>query len=158
MGFGLNAALTVRFTNCFIEGDSLMVDEPAVESRGLTRRVVRWIVRRYYGQIEVSGGDRIPQTGPVLLCANHANSLVDPVLIGVAAHRPVRFRAKAPLFDHPLLGPPMSALGMIPVYRGSDEGSDIRKNFESLDVGAKVLVAGQAMGIFPEGKIGRAHV
>jgi 1-acyl-sn-glycerol-3-phosphate acyltransferase len=152
MGFGLNAALTVRFTNCFIEGDSLMVDEPAVESRGLTRRVVRWIVRRYYGQIEVSGGDRIPQTGPVLLCANHANSLVDPVLIGVAAHRPVRFMAKAPLFDHPLLGPPMSALGMIPVYRGSDEGSDIRKNFESLDVGAKVLVAGQAMGIFPEGK------
>jgi len=129
-----------------------MSDKSGVEPRGLTRRVVRWLVRRYYGGVEIVGGDRVPQTGPVLLCANHANSLVDPVLVGVAARRPVRFMAKAPLFEHPLLGPPMSALGMIPAYRGSDDSSNVRRNFESLDVGAKVLVEGHAMGIFPEGK------
>ena len=38
---------------------------------------------------EITDGDRIPQTGPVLLCANHANSLLDPVLVGIAARRPV---------------------------------------------------------------------
>jgi hypothetical protein len=60
--------------------------------------------------------------------------------------------AKAPLFDHPVLGPPMLALGMIPAYRGSDDAKQVRRNLESLDVGAKVLVDGHAMGIFPEGK------
>ncbi|MBT6156935.1 MAG: hypothetical protein HOL01_18915 [Planctomycetaceae bacterium] len=129
-----------------------MTDESANESRGVMRRIARWIVSRYYPNVEISDADRVPQTGPALLCANHANSLVDPVLIGVAAKRPVRFMAKAPLFEQFILGPIMRDLGMVPAYRGSDDGSDVRKNFESLDVGAKVLVDGQAMGIFPEGK------
>ena len=60
--------------------------------------------------------------------------------------------AKAPLFDHPVIGPPMSALGMVPAYRGSDDAKQVRRNLESLDDGAKVLVDGHAMGIFPEGK------
>ena len=82
-----------------------MLSKKTTESRGRTRRLVRWIVSRYYPNVNIAGADRIPQTGPVLLCANHANSMIDPVLIGVAAHRPVRFMAKAPLFDTPLLGP-----------------------------------------------------
>ena len=129
-----------------------MTDEPAKESRGVMRRLARWIVSRYYPNVEISGADRVPQTGPALLCANHSNSLVDPVLIGVAAKRPVRFMAKAPLFEQFILGPIMRDLGMVPAYRGSDDGSDVRKNFESLDVGAKVLVDGPALGIFPEGQ------
>ncbi|NQU23556.1 MAG: 1-acyl-sn-glycerol-3-phosphate acyltransferase [Candidatus Nealsonbacteria bacterium] len=128
-----------------------MAKQEAVESRGFTRRLVRWLVKRYYPNVQITGADRIPQSGPVLLCANHANSLLDPVLIGVVARRPVRFMAKAPLFDHPILGPPMSALGMIPAFRGSDDSRQVRRNMESLDVGAKVLVEGHAMGIFPEG-------
>lgn len=132
---------------------------PTKDSRGILRCLARWIVKRYYPRIEITNGDRIPQSGPALLCANHANSLVDPVLIGVAAGRPVRFMAKAPLFDMPLLGPVMQALGMVPAFRGSDDASQVRRNVESLDVGAQVLVDGQAMGIFPEGKsTDEAHV
>ena len=122
------------------------------EPRGVTRAVVRWFVKRYYSRVDISGEDRVPRTGPVLLCANHANSLIDPVLIGIAARRPVRFMAKAPLFDLPVLGPVMHALGMVPAFRGSDDSTQVRKNLESLDVGANVLMEGQAMGIFPEGK------
>ena len=129
-----------------------MANEEAGESRGLARNLVHWLVKRYYPSIEISGACHIPRSGPVLLCANHANSLLDPVLIGIAARRPVRFMAKAPLFDHPVLGPPMSALGMIPAFRGSDDSREVRRNFESLEIGAKVLLEGHAMGIFPEGK------
>lgn len=123
-----------------------------IERKGLIRWAVRWFVAVYYPRIEVADADRISQSGPVLLCANHGNSLIDPVIIGIAAKRPVRFMAKAPLFDHPVLGPPMSALGMVPAFRGSDDAKQVRKNLESLDVCAKVLVDGHAMGIFPEGK------
>ncbi|MEX1096432.1 MAG: 1-acyl-sn-glycerol-3-phosphate acyltransferase [Planctomycetales bacterium] len=119
---------------------------------GWARRFVRWLVRRFYPRIEVTGGERIPQSGPVLFCANHANSLIDPVLIGIAARRPVRFLAKAPLFDVPLLGAVIRALGMLPAYRGSDDARQVRRNLESLDAAAEVLQSGAALGIFPEGK------
>ncbi len=122
----------------------------------LLGRSARWIVRRlarvFYPRIEVTGGERIPQSGPVLLCANHANSLLDPVLIGIAVCRPVRFLAKVPLFDTPFLGPIMRALGMIPAFRGSDDARQVRKNMESLDTAALALAEGAAMGIFPEGR------
>lgn len=118
----------------------------------LTRRCVRWLVRRFYPTIEVTEGDRIPRAGPVLLCANHANSLVDPVLIGIASRRPVKFLAKAPLFKAPVLGPLMRALGMLPAHRGSDDMGGVRQNLESLDIAAEALAAGEAVGIFPEGR------
>ncbi len=118
----------------------------------MARGFVRRLARVFYPRIEVTGGEQIPQTGPVLLCANHANSLLDPVLIGIAARRPVRFLAKAPLFDTPVLGAILRALGMIPAFRGSDDASQVRKNMESLDSAAAVLAEGEAVGIFPEGR------
>jgi len=122
------------------------------ESRGLPRRFARWVVRRYYGDIEIIDGERIPHSGPMLLCANHANSLIDSVVVGITARRPVRFMAKAPLFDVPLIGSLMHALGMVPAFRGIDDQKQVRRNLESLDTGAGVLIEGHAMGIFPEGR------
>ena len=81
-----------------------MSDATAREPRGVLRNAARWLVRKYYPNIEITDAERIPQSGPVLLCANHANSLIDPIMIGIAAGRPVRFMAKAPLFEAPLLG------------------------------------------------------
>ena len=88
----------------------------------------------------------------MLLVANHANSLLDPVMVSIAANRAVRFFAKAPLFETPLLGTLMRALGMLPAYRGQDSRTDVRKNLKSLERGAKALAAGEVIGIFPEGK------
>ncbi len=120
--------------------------------------VARWIVRRliriYYPTLEVSGRENIPRSGAVLLVANHANSLLDPVMVGIAANRPVRFFAKAPLFDTPALGSLMRAFGMLPAFRSQDDKAreQVRRNLESLQVGAEALARGDAVGIFPEGK------
>ena len=48
----------------------------------LARWTARRLVRLYYPRIEVSGAGHIPTTGAVLLAANHANSLIDPVIVG----------------------------------------------------------------------------
>jgi glycerol-3-phosphate O-acyltransferase/dihydroxyacetone phosphate acyltransferase len=116
----------------------------------------RWFVRRslhlYYSRIEVEGRERLPAGGAVLFVANHPNSLMDPALIGYTAQRPVHFFAKAPLFDVPVFGALMHALGMVPAYRGQDDKASVRKNLETLDVGAQYLGRGEAVGIFPEGK------
>ena len=116
------------------------------------RWCVRRILRLYYPRIEIEGRERIPPTGAVLFVANHPNSLMDPALIGFATQRPVHFFAKAPLFDVPVFGALMRALGMVPAYRGQDDKAQVRKNLETLDVGAKYLREGETVGIFPEGK------
>jgi len=117
----------------------------------LVRKFAHRVIKRYYPRIQITGAERIPKTGPVLFCANHPNSLVDPILIGIAARRPVSFMAKAPLFKTPLLGPIIKALGMVPAYRGRDDARQVKKNSASLALVAKGLKAGRAMGIFPEG-------
>ncbi len=118
----------------------------------LTRRLVRRLMRLYYPTIEVSHRERIPAAGAVLFVANHPNSLLDPVVIGWAAQRPVHFFAKAPLFEVPVFGACLHALGMVPAYRGADDPAQVRRNLETLRAGADCLARGEAVGIFPEGK------
>ena len=98
----------------------------------MARRFARGLARLYYSRIEISGGDRIPESGPLLLVANHANSLMDPVIIGIVAGRPVHFMAKAPLFQIPVFGRLLFALGMVPAFRAVDNPSEVGRNVESL--------------------------
>ncbi len=126
---------------------------PADSFAALGRWFFRGLVRFYYPRIEIEGGERLPASGPVLLIANHPNSLIDPVLLGVAARRPVRLLAKAPLFSVPLFGAALRATGMIPAYRGSDDPKAVRRNLDSLADAARTLATeGGVLGIFPEGK------
>ena len=122
------------------------------EKSGLARQCARALAKFYYPRIEVTGANLVPRAGPVLLVANHANSLFDPVLLGIAVQRPVRLMAKAPLFEIPAFGTVLRALGMVPAYRGADDASLVARNLESLAVAARQLAAGGVLGIFPEGK------
>ena len=118
------------------------------------RKIVRRIVRIYYPTIHVSHSERLPKEGATLYIANHSNSLIDPVVIGITTNRPVRFLAKAPLFKTPVLGAIIKSIGMIPAYRGQDDNSSssVRRNIESLNIAGENLAKGLPMGIFPEGK------
>jgi 1-acyl-sn-glycerol-3-phosphate acyltransferase len=106
-------------------------------------------VRSYY-RVTVSGA-RVPSEGPVLLVANHNNSLVDPALVVCAADRTVRFLAKYPLFTDPLIGWLVKAVGSVPVYRQQDDPTRLSQNLDSFRDVHDVLAAGHAVGIFPEG-------
>ena len=114
-----------------------------------TARIARAAARIFYRvQIE---GHAPPKTGPVLFVANHPNSLVDPVLVTAAADRPVRFLAKAPLFEEGLVGPLVRATGSIPVYRRQDDPDLVDRNVSVFEAVHSALASGAAVGIFPEG-------
>lgn len=115
------------------------------------RSFSRFVVRRYYSTIEVTGRDRIPPSGPVVFTANHPNSMFDPAVVGLTVGRPVHFVSKAPLFELPVFGTLMRALGMVPAFRGRDDMGRVVENVASLEVAAQWLMRGEAIGIFPEG-------
>ena len=96
-------------------------------------------------------GGRPPATGPLLLFANHNNSLLDPALVMAAARRPVRFLAKAPLFSDPAVGWLVRAAGAIPVHRRMDNPSAMSNNRDTFEAAERALAGGDAIGIFPEG-------
>jgi len=105
---------------------------------------------RVYYRVTV-GGARVAPDGPVLLVANHTNSLMDPPLVVVAAQRNVRFMAKSTLFTHPGISWLVKAVGSVPVYRRQDDRKAVAQNFDSFRDVSAALAEGYAVGIFPEG-------
>lgn len=105
---------------------------------------------RVYYRLTV-GGARVAAEGPVLLVANHTNSLMDPPLVVVAAERTVRFMAKSTLFTHPGISWLVKAVGSVPVYRQQDDPKAVSQNFDSFRDVSAALAEGYAVGIFPEG-------
>lgn len=108
------------------------------------------LAARVYYRLDITG-DTVPAGGPVLLVANHPNSLIDPALVAAAAGRPVRFLAKAPLFTDPLVGWLVRGAGAIPVYRRSDDPSAMGRNEEMFRAVHDEVARGAAVAIFPEG-------
>lgn len=111
--------------------------------------VSRIALRTYY-RFE-RGGGRVPREGAVLVVANHPNSLLDPAAVSAVAERPVRFLAKAPLFEDAVVGWIMRACGAIPVYRRQDDPTAMDRNEDAFRAAHAALAGGHAVGIFPEG-------
>lgn len=116
------------------------------------RGVIRLLLRLFYRRVDVVGGERIPERGPLIIAPNHHNSIVDAMLILGTFPRRVTAIAKAPLFRHPMLGPFLKLVGAVPVHRRAEAGDDPRKNEAMFAAAIGALRAGGAILIFPEGR------
>jgi glycerol-3-phosphate O-acyltransferase / dihydroxyacetone phosphate acyltransferase len=123
-------------------------DRPGWWRRHL-HRIFLFIARTYYQVRAV--GTKVPDRGPVLLVANHPNSLLDPALVAFAAGRPVRFLAGAHLFRRRSIAWAVRGSGAIPVYRRSEEPDQMGQNQASFGEVRDALLGGSAVGVFPEG-------
>jgi 1-acyl-sn-glycerol-3-phosphate acyltransferase len=98
-----------------------------------------------------SGKQNVPLTGPVLLVSNHQSNL-DPVLVGLACPRQLKYLARQGLFFFPF-SLWIRALGAVPIDRERGALAGIRATLELLKQNNAVLV-------FPEGSRtldGRLH-
>src|ERR671923_1456768 len=126
---------------------------PAHYRRMQINAVVTRLIGRAAGVFQTieRSGEPVPD-GPVLLVANHPNSLLDPLVIFRVAGRPTRPLAKAPLFDQAFIGTMLRLLGGLPVYRAQDDATQMHRNEETFRGAIAALRAGDAVQIYPEGK------
>ena len=105
----------------------------------------RPMARRILGlryDVRVAGGEHVPETGPVIVMANHVGWLDGP-LMAIVGPRPVHALTKAEMFDGPL-GKLLLASGQVPLDRSA---VDVR----AVKTCTRVLADGGCVGIFPEG-------
>jgi len=115
------------------------------------RKFCQSITFIFYRQIEIRGLENIPETGPVLLCANHANALADAVIIQSVVSRPVHPLARSGLFGNPLLYPVLKGIQAVPVFRRQDQ-NDTSRNTDSFRKSYEMFRKGAVLLIFPEGQ------
>jgi 1-acyl-sn-glycerol-3-phosphate acyltransferase len=97
--------------------------------------------------LRIEGRHHVPRAGPALLIANH-QSFLDPVLVGLAAPRPLCYLARKTLFRQRAFAGLIRSLNAVPI---DQEGL----GKEGLLTILEQLRAGKAVLVFPEGE--RTH-
>ncbi|MBL4849053.1 MAG: 1-acyl-sn-glycerol-3-phosphate acyltransferase [Planctomycetes bacterium] len=119
----------------------------------LFRALIRHSLWVFYRRIEIEGLEDVPTEGPLLLAANHPNTMMDALLVAMSLDRQVGFVGKATLFKNPLVGAFFRYMGGIPIARKQDgpvEGG-AAQNQNVLEACEISVAAGNAILIFPEG-------
>ena len=115
------------------------------------RLIARFWIWIFFKSVEVRHPERVPARGPVLLCINHPNNLIDSLLVGAAIPRTVHYLATAALFRQPLMARFLRRCGAIPVYRRQDDPDKMDRNLEMFAACLAALAEGRLIGIYPEG-------
>ena len=93
--------------------------------------------------VRVTGTEKVPLTGGLVVAANH-RSYLDPPLLGSWFPRTIHFMAKHELFKILGLGAIIRAVHAFPVDRDRADVASIRQAL-------RILKRGDVVGIFPEG-------
>jgi 1-acyl-sn-glycerol-3-phosphate acyltransferase len=102
-------------------------------------------VARKLWHIDTKGYERLPDTGPALLCPNHI-SFLDSAFLMLTVPRNISFVGKAEYMDSWKTKYLFPIMGMIPIDRSG--GS---KSQGALNAAKAVLERGELFGMFPEG-------
>ncbi len=111
------------------------------------RVVTRFWIWFFFKSGEVRHAERLPRHGPVLLCINHPNNLIDSLLVGAVLSRKVRYLATAALFRNHLLARFLTAMGVIPIDPRQDDADKIDRNTSTFEACFDALDRGHVIGI-----------
>lgn len=128
--------------------------EPPRPTPGLARALTglaRAVLTGYFRAVEVQGRANLPGGGPVLVVANHANGLLDPLLVVHGLDAMPRFVAKAGLWRVAAARPVLDRLGLLPVVRRQDRARLHASNADTFARAQRALADGATVAIFPEG-------
>ena len=108
-------------------------------------------IRFYYKEVKVLNKKSLIHNGPLIIIANHPNTLMDAMMIGFASKQPIYYIAKGTLFDSKFKLWLLRNLNMIPINRqgeGTTKGVSNQSSFEEC---YRILEKGKTLVVFPEG-------
>ena len=121
-----------------------MKAQGAGKAQTRARTALAPVARRLWS-IEISGLERLPESGPAILCPNHV-SFLDSAFLMLVVQRNISFVGKAEYMDSWKTKILFPMMGMIPIDRSGGE-----KSQAALDAAEAVLTRGELFGMFPEG-------
>ena len=98
---------------------------------------------RLFADLEVSGEENLPTTGPLIIVANHQSN-IDPPLLAAVLKRHTWFLAKAGIFWGPIVRWFLGSWGAFPLNRTEGDVRALRWILRKLESGGAVV-------LFPEG-------
>lgn len=113
--------------------------------------LLRGIFRILYS-VKIEGKENIPKESGFLVTSNHKSNL-DPPFLGCFLPFRLSFMAKEELFEIPVLGRIIRAVGAFPVKRGSGDLTAIKLALKLLSSKKNVLIFPEGTRSLEEGKI-----
>ncbi|WWC91816.1 uncharacterized protein L201_006763 [Kwoniella dendrophila CBS 6074] len=101
----------------------------------------------FFRQIEVHGGENVPDQGPIIFACSHANMALDPAILSntIPHGHYLHYWVKDSLFKNPVAGAILRNAGNIAVDRKTKNNQKLfRGTFEA-------LALDESIGVFPEG-------
>ena len=116
------------------------------------RPIVDWCVKHSYRKVEIKGEENLPTDGPIILAANHCNTLMDAIVILRAYKGSTVFGARADMFNNKLIAKLMFFFRILPMVRQRDGLRNVLKNVETQDIIVETLENDVRFCMFPEGR------
>lgn len=108
-------------------------------------------MRLYYSEVKVKNRHLLEHDGPMIIIANHPNTLVDAWLLGNVCKQPIYFMTKGTFFNNPVKMWFLRSLNLVPINRATEAKTRGVSNEASFEECYKLLESGKALVIFPEG-------
>lgn len=125
----------------------------------MKKRLIYAIVKRWiktalffsFRKIKVNGKHNVPKKGPVIILANHQNTLIDPLILACYLPHTFNFLLRASFFNSNAGKSIAKNLNMWPIYRPRDGADFAEKNQAVFDACVTMLNNNETILIFPEG-------
>jgi len=116
------------------------------------RQIIKISLFIFFKKIVVTGKENIPVIGPLIIVANHPNTLIDPLIIGSITKQKIGFIANAGLFKNKLLSRIFRYAHVIPIYRKEDMLPGVKPDNKNTFIKChEYLGKGKNLLTFPEG-------
>jgi glycerol-3-phosphate O-acyltransferase/dihydroxyacetone phosphate acyltransferase len=116
------------------------------------RQLIRIALAVFFKKIVVSGSENIPDKGPLIIVANHPNTLMDPLIVASIFKQKIGFVANAGIFGNKVLNAVFNYFHVIPIFRKKDvKTGEKPDNSFSFSKCHEFLNQNGTFLIFPEG-------
>jgi 1-acyl-sn-glycerol-3-phosphate acyltransferase len=111
-------------------------------------RLGSWI---FCNKIIINKPDQLKAKGPLLIAANHPNSLLDALILCILFKQPIWSLARGDVFKNPTIAQLLKKLKILPIYRTREGVENLETNYETFAACKEIFKAGGIVLIFSEG-------